>query len=189
MDLPDDPLSVQVLDFARSHVAPSILNHSVRTYLHAVSVAAREGVEHDPAVLFHACALHDIGTAAAFDGPVRFEVEGADAAAEFLTSHGVPAVAVDQVWEAIALHTSGQIAERRGPITMLTRRGVTADFGTPSDIGRAFEEQYPRLGIEAELKRLVVEQAVRNPDKAPKSSWPGFLLRSHLGTVPSPDDF
>jgi hypothetical protein len=189
MELPDDQLSVQVLDFARGHVAQSILNHSVRTYLHAVDVASREGIEYDQAVLFHACALHDIGTAAAFDGPVRFEVEGADAAAAFLTSFGVSAAVVDQVWEAIALHTSGQIAERRGPITMLTRRGVTADFGTPTPAGQAFEDRYPRLGIEGELKRLVVEQAVRNPDKAPKSSWPGYLLRSHLGTIPSPDDF
>jgi hypothetical protein len=89
---------------------------------------------------------------------------------------------VDQVWEAIALHTSAQIAERRGPITLLTRLGVLADFGAGS---AAFEERYPRLDIEVELKRLVVEQVRRNPDKAPKSSWPGYLTRTRI----DPSDF
>ncbi len=180
--LPNDPLSLRVLDFARLHEAPSVLNHSVRTYLHAAAIAERDGVEHDGETLFQACALHDIGTADAFDGPVRFEVEGADAAAAFLTAEGVSAQAVDQVWEAIALHTSGQIAERRGPITMLTRLGVIADFDGGS---AAFEESFPRLDIEVELKRLVVEQARRNPAKAPKSSWPGYLTRTRI----DPSDF
>jgi predicted HD phosphohydrolase len=180
--LPDDPLSLRVLDFARLHEVPSVLNHSVRTYLHAAAIAERDGVEHDRATLFQACALHDIGTADAFDGPVRFEVEGADAAAAFLAAEGVPAAAVDQVWEAIALHTSAQIAERRGPITALTRLGVLADFGEGS---AAFEERYPRLDIEVELKRLVVEQARRNPAKAPKSSWAGYLTRTRI----DPSDF
>lgn len=180
--LPTDPLSQRVLAFAREHEAPSVLNHSVRTFLHAAAIAERDGIEHDRVILFQACALHDIGTADAFDGPVRFEVEGADAAAAFLTAEGVPAAAVDQVWEAIALHTSAQIAERRGPITLLTRLGVLADFGEGS---AEFEESYPRLGIESELKRLVVEQARRNPAKAPKSSWAGYLSRTTI----SPDDF
>ncbi|PRY40364.1 HD domain-containing protein [Umezawaea tangerina] len=180
--LPNDPLSQRVLDFARLHVVPPILNHSIRTFLHASAIAAREGVEHDREVLFHACALHDLGTAHAFDGPVRFEVEGADGAAAFLTAEKVPADVVDQVWEAIALHTSAQIAERRGPITMLTRRGVVADFDEPDP---AFEEQFPRWDIERELKRLVVDQVAHNPAKAPKASWAGYLTR---GSV-EPDDF
>lgn len=97
-------------------------------------------------------------------------------------SQSVPARAVDQVWEAIALHTSGPIAERRGPITMLTRLGVLADFDEGSAV---FEEAYPRLDIEVELKRLVVEQARRNSAKAPKSSWPGYLTRTRI----DPSDF
>ncbi|MET1074014.1 MAG: HD domain-containing protein [Umezawaea sp.] len=180
--LPNDPLSQRVLDFARLHVVPSILNHSVRTFLHASAIAEREGVEHDREVLFHACALHDLGTAHAFDGPVRFEVEGADGAAAFLTAEKVPAEVVDQVWEAIALHTSAQIAERRGPITMLTRRGVVADFDEP---GAAFEEQFPRWDIERELKRLVADQVAHNPAKAPKASWAGYLTRTSV----EPNDF
>jgi HD domain len=195
--LPDGALATTVLDAARHHEHPAVLNHSIRTYLHARRIAAHRGLgagtDFDPELLFYACALHDIGTADAYDGLSRFEVEGADAAAALLTAAGVDAGGVDQVWEAIALHTSPQIAERRGPVTMLTRLGVLRDFGDPAldphELRPELESRYPRLDIERELKSLVVGQALRRPAKAPKSSWPSVLLRSHLGEPPDPNEF
>jgi hypothetical protein len=183
--LPADPIAVRALELARGHEREAILNHSIRTYWHAVYAArAREVTDYPDDLLFLACVLHDIGTADAFDDPVRFEVAGADAAARFLTEQGLTAAQVDQVWEAIALHTSPQIAERRGPVTMLTRLGVLADFG--ASVGgsgaqrSAAEARYPRLEIERELSDAVVAQALREPAKAPASSWPHGLLRAHL---------
>jgi hypothetical protein len=179
--LPGDPVAVRALALADAHVRPAIRNHSVRTYLHAELVAARLGVlDYRVDLLFMACVLHDIGTADAYDGTLRFEVDGADGAAAFLTDQGLPAGDVDQVWEAIALHTSPHIAERRGPVTMLTRRGVLADFGAgdPADTA-AIESELPRLDVERELAAAIVAQALRNPDKAPASTWPGGLLRAH----------
>src|SRR5262249_23286455 len=145
---------------------------------HATRIAAARGVECRGDLVFLACVMHDIGTADAFDGPQRFEVHGADAAAEFLRGNGFGAADVDQVWEAIALHTSPHIAERRGPVPMLTRLGVLEDFsGNPHpDV----EQRYPRLDVERVLADAVVAQALRNPAKAPASSWPGGLLRAHL---------
>ena len=173
---PDDPVATGALDLARGHEHPAVLNHSLRTYLQAARLGAEEHVEYDRRLLFCACVLHDIGTADAYDGAQRFEVDGADAAARYLTGHGLAAADVDQVWEAIALHTSPQIAERRGPLAMLTRRGVLADFsGTDR-----FADRYPRLDIERVLAGAVVAQALRNPAKAPSSSWPGQLLAAHL---------
>jgi HD domain len=197
LPLPEDAVAALVLDAARRNEVPAVLNHSLRTYLHACLIGDQRGIapgaDYDRALLFYACALHDIGTAEAYDGPSRFEVEGADAAAALLTEAGIGAAGVDQVWEAIALHTSPQIAERRGPITMLTRLGVLRDFGDPAldqhDRRPAMERRYPRLDIERELKALVVGQALRRPEKAPKSSWPSVLLRSHLGEAPDPDEF
>ncbi|MFC4948033.1 HD domain-containing protein [Pseudonocardia sp. GCM10023141] len=197
MDLPDGPVADTVLQTLRRHEHPAMQHHSLRTYLHARIIGERRGLapgaDYDPALLFYACALHDLGTAEAFDGPSRFEVEGADAAAALLSAAGIGAAGIDQVWEAIALHTSPQIAERRGPITMLTRLGVLRDFGDPGldehDQRREFERRYPRLEIERELKAAVVAQALRQPGKAPKSSWPSVLIRSHLGQVPDPDEF
>ncbi len=189
--LPEHANAARALELVRDQERPAIANHSVRTYLHAV-LAARSrqlasGTDYDADLLFYACVLHDLGTADPYDGPTRFEVEGADAAATFLTEAGVNAAGVDQVWEAIALHTSPQIAERRGPIAMLTRLGVRADFSVASAERSLVEQHYPRLDVERELADAVVSQALRQPDKAPKSSWPASLLRAHLAAPDDPD--
>jgi hypothetical protein len=186
--LPDDPIAALAIELVGVHEHPAVVNHSVRTYLHAVSAAhgldMTSGVDYPDDLLFLACLLHDIGASDAYDGTQRFEVDGADGAARFLTEQGMAADRVDQVWEAVALHTSPHIAERRGPVTMLTRLGVRADFGADTGAGDAertgFEQRHPRLDIERVLADAVVAQAVRDPGKAPASSWPGGLLRAHL---------
>jgi HD domain len=184
LGLPDSALCVAAVELARRQEHPSILNHSVRTFMHAERAATPLGLavdaDYDRAELFVACVLHDIGTAAVHDGPQRFEVEGADAAADFLASWEVPPQARQRVWEAIALHTSPGIAERMGPLTRLTRAGVVADFTAPADARRDLESLLPRLDVERHLGDAVVRQAVRNPAKAPRATWPGGLLRAHL---------
>jgi hypothetical protein len=194
-ELPSHAGAARALAVVADHERPSIANHSVRTYLHAVLAARRRGMspgrDYADDLLFYACLLHDIGTADAYDGRQRFEVEGADAAAAFLTSEGFDAASVDQVWEAVALHTSPHIAERRGPVTMLTRVGVLSDFGGPDAddaVRAALERDHPRLDIERELTDAVVRQALRQPDKAPSSSWPGGLLRAHQEAVADGSD-
>lgn len=180
--LPTDPLAVAALDLATRHEHPAIRDHCVRTYRYGVLVARHQGITDYPGdLLFAACVLHDLGTADAYDDPVRFEVAGADAAAAFLAGQGVSADRVDQVWQAIALHTSPQIAERRGPVPLLTRLGVLADFGADVGVGAAdraaVEADHPRQEIERVLADAVIAQARRFPTKAPAWTWPGGLLR------------
>jgi hypothetical protein len=160
----------------------------MRVFLHAQIIAANRklypGSLVDLELLFVASALHDIGTAASFDGPQRFEVEGADAAADFLRSRGFSDLDIDAVWDAIALHTSPGIAERRGPLTLLLRLGVLSDFGQLIDVSTedvvAIEATYPRGAIEEVLGSAIIAQCITNPAKAPASSWPGGLYRAHL---------
>ena len=100
-----------------------MFNHSVRSYLFGELVAAREGMrpraDYDADALFLGCVLHDLGAGSAAPGKERFEVEGADLAAALLTEHGCERTLVDGVWEAIALHTSMGIADRRGALCHL----------------------------------------------------------------------
>jgi HD superfamily phosphodiesterase len=93
----------------------------------------RPSADFDPDLLFFAGVLHDLGTSPTADGTQRFEVDGADMAAKFLTGNGVDKSGVDLVWEAIAPHTSPGIAEWRGALAYLTRRGVGIDFGLDSE--------------------------------------------------------
>lgn len=190
--LPDTPLCVAALTLARRHEHPAILNHSLRTYLHAERAAApldlHPDTDYDPEELFVACVLHDIGTADAYNGPQRFEVEGADAATAFLAARDIPAAARTRVWEAIALHTSPGIAERLGPLTRLTRAGVLADFAPRrTAAARALEADLPRLDIERHLTEAVVRQALATPTKAPPASWPGSLLQAHKANPELPN--
>ncbi|MEU3244678.1 MULTISPECIES: HD domain-containing protein [unclassified Streptomyces] len=173
----------------RSALEPAIFNHSVRVWLLADHLARREGLHGlESEALAVACLFHDAGTAQRYDGPQRFEVEGADAARMFLAEHGAawPEPLLQDVWQAIALHTSPGIAERMGGLTRLVRLGVLADFGRSDLIESAGEQllasldELPRLSIETVLGDAVVEQAMRSPGKAPSASWPGVLLSAHL---------
>jgi HD domain-containing protein len=189
-DFPDTALCLAALALAREHEHPAILNHSLRTFRHGEHAAQRldlrPGADYDREELFVACVLHDIGTADAYDGAQRFEVEGADAAAAFLAAHDIAAPARGRVWEAIALHTSPGIAERLGPLTRLTRAGVVADFARSTATARGFEADHPRLDVERHLADAVVRQALANPTKAPPASWPGQLLRAHRAGAVDP---
>ena len=189
----DTPLALAALALAQQHETESVLNHSVRTHRYARRQAELLGLkvddDFDPELLYVACILHDIGAFDAFDGPQRFEVEGADAAAALLREHGRSEADADLVWQAIALHTSPGIAERRGPLPLLTRVGVRIDFSSvtiPDGERAAVERDHPRLALDHELAALVVAQALRQPEKSRGSSWPADLVRSHLGSYTSP---
>ena len=161
-------------------------NHSLRSYLFAVLLADHEGLrpsaDFDPDLLFFACVMHDLGTSVVAGGAQRFEVNGADLAATFLTDNGVNARGVDLVWEAIALHSSPGIAERRGALAYLTRRGVGIDFGPGSGFiadaqGQAVHSRYPRLRMVTSLIDEIVRHAERSPQNAPRYSIAGELVR------------
>ncbi|QBR87580.1 HD domain-containing protein [Microbacterium sp. dk485] len=183
------PLMQAAWNSVRAEEEEAIFHHSVRVYLLALAQAPEIGARPDPEALFLACIFHDYGTAPDEPGPERFEVEGADAAARFLTEAGWDAARIDEVWQAIALHTTPGIAERRGPIPLLTRLGVRADFGggtvSPA-IRRDVEHEYPRLEIERVLADAVVRQALDRPEKAPSGSWAGAMRAAFLADPTRP---
>ncbi|MEV5320938.1 HD domain-containing protein [Streptomyces sp. NPDC052687] len=184
--LPDTPLARRALDLVRETESTATANHSVRSALFARLRADHQGAEpgrdYDPELLFLACVLHDIGLTRAGDRHQRFEVDGADTAAEFLTAQGLPAADVDAVWEAIALHTSPGVAERRGILCALVHQGTGMDFGWDTDCvddatGAAIHAAYPRLSMATTLTDEIVAQARHRPEKAPLFSIAAELLR------------
>jgi hypothetical protein len=184
--LPTTPLAVRTVEYIRACETEPVANHSLRSYLFAVLLAEHEGLrpaaDFDPDLLFYACVLHDLGTSPVAGGTQRFEVDGADMAAKFLTDNAVDARGVDLVWEAIALHSSPGIAERRGTVAYLTRRGVGIDFGPGSEFitdaqGQAVHTRYPRLRMVTSLIDEIVRHAGRSPQNAPRYSIAGELVR------------
>jgi hypothetical protein len=91
------------------------VQHCARTYFFAGLLAAKQKVKVDLELLFLASILHDLGLTELFMGPERCEVQGADAAGSFLRTHGVATERTSIVSDAIVVHSSGFIAERRQP--------------------------------------------------------------------------
>lgn len=188
--LPEDPIAGPVLEIIRSDEPEPVANHSIRSYLFARLLARHEGLvvgrDVGEQALFAACVLHDIGLTARGNGRQRFEVDGADTAVAILAPLGVPDGERSAIWEAIALHTSPGIAERRGPLAYLTRAGIAADFGGPAavtdDEAAAIHAAYPRLEMTTALVDAIVTQARANPVKAPRYSIAGELLRERAAS-------
>jgi HD domain len=185
LDFPAGPMAEAVLSVVRTSESPSVANHSVRSFFFAQLLAAHEGSLDDAAydrdLLFAATVMHDLGTGELARGADRFEVEGADLAAAVLREHSVPERDVDRVWEAIALHTSFGIADRRGLLAHLTREGVGIDFGFRTEVVAAWEKEihaaYPRLAMARSLIDEIVKRAARTEAAAPFYSFPAGLLR------------
>lgn len=190
--LPDSAVAHAVVNVIRAVETPSVFNHSIRSYLFARLVAPHLGMaagrDYDDELLFAACAMHDLGVASDSPRRQRFEVEGADRAADMLTARGVPADAVDMVWQAIALHTSPGIAERRGTLCELVRVGVALDFGGALGVDHLLENisdaqadaihsAYPRFDMVTSLTDEIVAHAASFAVNAPRYTIPGEFLR------------
>lgn len=203
--IPQGDIFQSTLNLAWTTLSEPIFNHSLRVYLLAQWLAQKEGAadyesNEKQSLLFAACLCHDLGTCDQFNGPQRFEVEGADAAKTHLLSHSFSEQESHQVWTAIALHTSPGIAERIDPLTRLVRLAVLMDFSldTRTKLGGTkyaaeIETYLPRIDIEKSLADAVVCQSSelsrqQRPDnltwptsqKHPKGSWPGLLFHAHL---------
>jgi cyanamide hydratase len=109
--LPSDPISDQILDYARYKLHPKTLNHSLRIYIFGYTIASQHlpfllNLPHFLKTYFAACMLHDIGTT---DENIRstkmsFEFRGAIIAIDFLRSIGAEKDFVEQVGETIIRH-------------------------------------------------------------------------------------
>lgn len=193
-ELPDTDLARSLVTRVFAEESTPVANHSVRTYLlgtiYAGSIGVAAGSDFDERVFFASCVLHDVGLTAAADGELRFEVDGADYASRILTDHDFTPGERDAVWEAIALHTSPHIADRRNLMTRLVRSGVGLDFGRGVEIVEpsvldAIHERYPLLNFEHVLVDEILTQVAAKPVKAPMNSFPDTLNfeRSVSGTT------
>jgi len=183
--LPTGPLVDASLELVRSTESQPIADHSIRSFLFARLFAEREGALNDAAydeeLLFAATVMHDLGLGEHARGHARFEVEGADLAAGVLRKHGVGEADVDRVWEAIALHSSHGLAERRGLLTYLTYKGVFIDAGRITDaLADELRQQvlnaYPKTSDGPYIRDAIIAHGQRSPSAAPPGSLAAHLL-------------
>ena len=171
--LPDSKLARDATDFTRGLSAPVVFNHVLRTYLFEELLGRVKGLKFDSELFYLGAVLHDLGQTERFMGQQRFEVDGADAAAEFLKDKGVPKESVEVVWDAVALHTSRGIAERKRPEIALVSAGAGADvlgFGVdqlPREAVAQVIAAFPRMAFKRAYQKVLAEVVARKAETTP----------------------
>ncbi|OPC82977.1 diguanylate cyclase [Embleya scabrispora] len=128
VDIPDSALAKEATELVRDTAGPLLYDHSRRVYLFGALQGRRRGLAFDPELLYVAALFHDLGlTAERRDSQQRFELDGADAARDFVLRHGLSAEQARIVWTAIALHTTPEIPTRMEPEVALVTAGVELD--------------------------------------------------------------
>ncbi|WP_217593676.1 HD domain-containing protein [Cohnella sp. GbtcB17] len=164
--IPDSKLASEAAELLREHGGDLLWNHSNRVFLFASIRGNERQTKYDPELLYISSLFHDLGLTPAFRSPdKRFEVDGANAAREFLQSRGVPEDSIRLVWDAVALHTSTGIVEYKEAEAALMNFGVGYDV-----VGKNFES------ISNEMRRSVVEAFPRDEFKREMlhAFWEGF---------------
>jgi hypothetical protein len=149
--IPDSTLGRAIAEFVRDSETELLFNHSSRVYLFGALAGKQRGLSYDAELLYAAAMFHDLGLMHDHSTHEhRFEVDGANAAREFLRSHGIAQTELDTVWTAIALHTTPGVPEFMHPVIALTTAGVEMDvlgltYGQYSDETReAVVAAFPR---------------------------------------------
>ena len=126
--IPDSKLAREVTELIRDTESPLLFHHSTRVYLFGALAGRRRELTFDPELLYIGAMFHDIGlTEAHRHSQDRFEVDGANAARDFMRRHGLPEASIDLVWDAIALHTTPGIPQHKKPEVALVTAGVEMD--------------------------------------------------------------
>lgn len=126
--IPDSKIATQATDLLLEHGTEFIYNHSLRVFLFSSLNAQRNSLTHDSELLYVASVFHDLGLVPHYSSSdLRFEVDGANAARDFLKSHGIARDKLQLVWDTIALHTTIGIAEHKENEVALMYRGVGLD--------------------------------------------------------------
>jgi HD domain len=135
LTIPDSQLARNATQFVRDTENDLLFFHSTRVYFWGGLRGQQTGLNFDPELLYVAAMFHDIGLTKNYQkSQLRFEVDGANAALEFLGSHAISEKDISTVWTAIALHTTPGIPEFMGPEVALLQVGAGMDIA-----GRGYE--------------------------------------------------
>ncbi|WP_342332399.1 HD domain-containing protein [Pedobacter sp. FW305-3-2-15-E-R2A2] len=152
ISIPDSSIASQATELLLTHGTEFIYNHSLRVFLFASLNGKRNQINYDAELLYVSSVFHDLGLVPHYSSAdKRFEVDGANAARDFLKSHGLPAASQQLVWDTIALHTTIGIAEHKESEVALLYSGVGLDV-----MGEGYEH------LSAENREAIVTAFPRN---------------------------
>ncbi|SPM38250.1 cyanamide hydratase [Mycobacterium numidiamassiliense] len=128
IEIPDTPLVRAITEYIRDAEDDLLFDHSRRVFLFGALQGRRRGLQPDLELLYAAAMFHDLGLTERYGtSQLRFEVDSANAAREFLLERGVDQADANKVWLGIALHTTPGVPEFLEPEIALVTAGVETD--------------------------------------------------------------
>lgn len=168
--VPNTPAISRAIEFARARSEPYLFNHAMRSWLFASIIAQRMQTVHDGEVLAVATILHDVGLADEFNGPLRFEVEGANAARTFARDQDFDDRRAQLIWDTVALNSTPSIALHKEAEVALSTMGIGLDWGgwgyetlSETEVAAIIEE-FPRLEMKKQFTHAVCRIVETRPD-------------------------
>jgi len=172
VDYPDSRLCAAATAFAKGVMTPCLFNHVMRTFAFGEVAGQAQRLKYDRELFYISAVLHDLGLSNLAQGAERFEIEGADAAKNFLSREGMNDRDIDVVWDVIALHTTADVPLRKRAEMALVQIGAGIDLGfAPLDMLGAprltkIIEEWPRLNFKTEFPALFLALFEKNPRAA-----------------------
>ncbi|MDE1182510.1 HD domain-containing protein [Paraburkholderia sp.] len=144
--IPDSKMAREATQLVRDTETDLLFHHSTRVFLFGALTGERQQLKYDAELLYIGAMFHDMGLMEKYSSATeRFEVDGANAARNFLNGYGIGDAEIEQVWDSIALHTTPGIPKFKKPVVALVTAGVEMDV-----LGLAYDE------FSDEQRKLVV---------------------------------
>jgi hypothetical protein len=126
--VPDTDLVREATALVREATDDNLFNHSRRAYFWGSLKAAARGLRVDPELAYVGALFHDLGLTPDFrTKDRRFELDGAEAARNFLLERGRTEEEALSVWLGIALHTTPEVPHLMAPDVAVVILGVETD--------------------------------------------------------------
>ena len=168
--IPDSPLVRDVTSYIRDVENDLLFDHSRRVFLFGALQGRRRGLDPDLELLYVGAMFHDVGLTQGYrESMTRFEVDGANAARDFLLARGVDEHTARKVWLSIALHTTPGIPEFLDPEIALVTAGVETDVlgigrdELPEDVLAAVTTAHPRPDFKRRILQAFTDGNVHRP--------------------------
>lgn len=170
---PPTPVAALALEAAREWCSADLVNHCLRSWVWAVSLADAAGLSYDAELLYVATMLHDAGVAPHFDAlEVPFETAGGAVGWVFAAGAAWSAERRRRVAEIIERHMWVSVDPAQDPEGHLLESATSIDVAgvgfdlVDSELLREVTLAIPRGAFSESFAASIHAQAVRKPGSA-----------------------
>ncbi|WP_144149169.1 phosphohydrolase [Paraburkholderia sp. BCC1884] len=175
VDIPDGPIAQAAARRIRTTESALMFHHALRAFLFGALTGLRQQLSFDAELLYVGAMFHNVGLNAIYAHSAnRFEIDSANAVRDFLCQYALADRAIDEVWAAVALHTTPGIPEHMSPLVALTSAGVQMDVrGARYDDFTAQQRDeilqvYPR---ESAFKKKIIQAYAHGMEHRPDTTF------------------